>query len=619
MTSTELLKLIKEKERQCEEVLSTSSDELDFLTNFYRNNSLSSIDGMLTVDFADFTTAYIMSFVTNEDRDEAFNYIKKSVDSISGILNNLTEEQIDDLIDLCDNLIAKDLMLVARDLFADPNRRRSKLNLRRKLVGRVIDEDTMEFLFQLTERENSNVAELFNLFIQVEEPFENALCMIHDMKSLRDDYEKFNEALEIYGPKNKERKFLVQSWKNDYDISEILKDFRHMRSHYEELAKTDSTKRKTANKELSYYKLLEQKIVQALQKEEITAAKTLLTKINDPEIRLAILKLVYEHNKEYYDALIEEHRQLSLNSSIHYQTLLQENNINIDVQTIMHNKVEDVKRMIITLRSVMIVEPIVVGRILQITDVETFDKLMVYFANGTLKPSLVEVNPNIFDKKSDEFKNFLVNIRMIKDQSINPRNFNESQFIFISDPSLVQRNIEFLKAYSFEKSINKDLDYHFLLNPSLLEILDKMLELGLEKFLEEDLSILNYYKNLNRIRVIKELNIPITSLEQLKEILTTETFLLADEDILKYVEQIDTSSIKMDSIPDEITRLRQFEQYRTYNINGVIISKNRVKRNYSEADDVENKTLYSILHNSIMTQTEYETVKQSLTNSLTYK
>ena len=78
----------------------------------------------------------------------------------------------------------------------------------------------------------------------------------------------------------------------------------------------------------------------------------------------------------------------------------------------------------------------------------------------------------------------------------------------------------------------------------------------------------------------------------------------------------------MTDIPDEISRLKQFETTRTYNINGTILSKNRVQRNYHDSKDdeeVENKLMYSILHNSIMTQTEYETVKQSLTNSLTYK
>ena len=112
------------------------------------------------------------------------------------------------------------------------------------------------------------------------------------------------------------------------------------------------------------------------------------------------------------------------------------------------------------------------------------------------------------------------------------------------------------------------------------------------------------------------------TLDELKEILTTEQFLLADEDIMKYVEQINTSSIQITDIPDEVTRLKQFETTRTYNVNGVILSKNRVQRNYHESkedEEVENKAMYSILHNSIMTQTEYETIKQSLMNSLTYK
>ena len=288
----------------------------------------------------------------------------------------------------------------------------------------------------------------------------------------------------------------------------------------------------------------------------------------------------------------------------------------------MQNSVQNVKDMITKLKSVGITNTKVIGEILQITDIETFNQVISFFVNNTLTSKITDITPMLFDKDSDEYKNLLVNTKMLKEQGINPRNFEETQIIFISDPSIVQRNIEFLKAYSFDKSIIKGIDYKFLLNENLLEVLDLFIELGLESFLEEDLSILNYYKNINRIRVMKELNIPITSLDELKEILTTDQFLLSDEDIMKYVEQIDPTSIKMDDIPDEIPRLKQFESTRTYNINGVILSKNRVQRNYCESKDdeeIENKLMYSILHTSIMTQTEYETVKQSLTNSLTYK
>lgn len=622
MKTLELLKLIKLKEQECESILNTSSKELDFLTRFYKENTFGGIDGMLTMDLTDFITAYIMSYVTNEDRDEAFTYLHKSIESIRNIIENSTEEGMDDLINICNAISRYGALKQVRDLFADSNRRRSKMKLTTMLSNKVISSDDLDFLFELSENEDCNVAELFNLYCQVEEPFDDAMCMVHDMIALRDDYDKFNQALEIYGPNSKERKFLVQSFKDDFDITEISKNFRYMRGYYEEISKEFNSRKKTANKELGIYRALEQKIVQAIQKEEITDVRKLISKINDEEIKLKVLQLVYEHNKDYYEKLLAEYNELSQNSTIHYQRLLKDNDIEIDAQTIMQNSVQQVKDMLTKLKSVGITDTKVIGEILQITDIETFNQVITFFMNSTLTSKITTISPMLFNKDSDEYKNLLVNTKMLKEQGINPRNFETTQIIFISEPSLVQRNIEFLKAYSFDKSIIKGVDYSFLLNENLLEVLDKMLELGLESFIEEDLSILNYYKNINRIRVIRELNIPITSLDQLKEILTTDQFLLSDEDIMKYVEQIDPSSIKMTDIPDEVMRLKQFETTRTYDVNGVILSKNRVQRNYHEARDdeeVENKAMYSILHNSIMTQTEYETLKQSLTNSLTYK
>ena len=622
MKTVELLKLIRLKEQECETLINTSSKELDFLTKFYKENSFGGIDGMLTMDLTDFITAYMMSYVTNEDRDEAFTYLNKSIEAIRGIIENTTDEEMDDLINICNAISRYGALKQVRDLFADPNRRRSKMKLTTMLSNKVISSNDLEFLFELSENDGCNVAELFNLYCQVEEPFDNAMCMVHDMKALRDDYDNFNQALEIYGPNSKERKFLVQSFKDDFDLTEISKEFRYMRGYYEYVSKEFSCKKKTANKELGLYRSLEQKIVQAIQREEITDARKLISKIPDEEVRLKVLQLVYEHNKEYYEQLLAEYNELSQNSTIHYQRLLKENDIEIDAQTIMQNSVQNVKDMIAKLKSVGITNTKVIGEILQITDIETFNQVISFFVNNTLTSKITDITPMLFDKDSDEYKNLLVNTKMLKEQGINPRNFEETQIIFISDPSIVQRNIEFLKAYSFDKSIIKGIDYKFLLNENLLEVLDLFIELGLESFLEEDLSILNYYKNINRIRVMKELNIPITSLDELKEILTTDQFLLSDEDIMKYVEQIDPTSIKMDDIPDEIPRLKQFESTRTYNINGVILSKNRVQRNYCESKDdeeIENKLMYSILHTSIMTQTEYETVKQSLTNSLTYK
>ena len=139
---------------------------------------------MLTMDLTDFITAYIMSYVTNEDRDETFAYLHKSIESIRNIIENSTEEGMDDLINICNAISRYGALKQVRDLFADPNRRRSKMKLTTMLSNKVISSDDLEFLFELSEKEGCNIAELFNLYCHVEEPFDNAMCMVHDMKAL---------------------------------------------------------------------------------------------------------------------------------------------------------------------------------------------------------------------------------------------------------------------------------------------------------------------------------------------------------------------------------------------------------------------------------------------------
>ena len=126
MRTTELLKLIRLKEQECESIVNTSSKEIDFLTKFYKENSFGGIDGMLTMDLTDFVTAYVMSYVTNEDRDEAFTYLNKSIEAIRGLIENTTAEERDDLINICNAISRIEGLKTVRDLFADPNRRRSK-------------------------------------------------------------------------------------------------------------------------------------------------------------------------------------------------------------------------------------------------------------------------------------------------------------------------------------------------------------------------------------------------------------------------------------------------------------------------------------------------------------
>ena len=167
----------------------------------------------------------------------------------------------------------------------------------------------------------------------------------------------------------------------------------------------------------------------------------------------------------------------------------------------------------------------------------------------------------MFDKASSEYEHLMVNMKMFKELSFNPNNLFDNQEIFITEPKLIAQSISILKQYKFTKGFKKNVDYSFLTLPNLMSILDQMLELGLEKFLEEDLSILNHYRRLNRIRIVRELNIPIDSKEELIELLTTDKFIVSDELIPNYLQKVSneevTEFVETSSIEDNINALKQ--------------------------------------------------------------
>jgi len=293
----------------------------------------------------------------------------------------------------------------------------------------------------------------------------------------------------------------------------------------------------------------------------------------------------------------------------------------------MSNSVEEVKAILQRLRKVNITDQKITKTILQITDIDTFNSILDLVESGILSTNLLSEHPIMFDSASEEYENLMINMKMFKELGFNPNNLFDNQDIFITEPKLIAQSIEILKKYKFTKGFKKNVNYSFLTIPNLISILDQMLELGLEKFLEEDLSIINHYRRLNRIRIVRELNIPIDSKEELIELLTTDKFIVSDELIPNYLQKVSneevTEFVKSTPSTDDIEVLKQYETTpRTYNINGVLISINRVKRNYSEFNKNSlsgNRLLYSVLNDSHLTKPNYRTIKETLTESLTYK
>lgn len=628
MEKVELIKLLRQKQADATAIINEESRELDFLRTFYQKYSLTGIDNMVKVDHTDLVLAYILAHISSDDREQAFMYIYNQIESIRNIINDCSESDLKIILTVLDRLRRDDYLPEARILFEDANKKRGKLNMRKILLNGLLSENNLQALYDIQEQTGSNMANLISLYEDAEHVFETALLIICDLKNLREDTEDFHRALDNFGANSKERKFLISEFKEDFDTTEIDKDFNEIRKHYDSLAAKDRTKKKTAQKELNVYRTLEEKLVNALNKEEVTDIAKILTKVPDETIRLEVLRLVYKHNAVYYEKLLKEYEELSKNSTIHYQTLLKEFQIeDIELETIMSNSVEDVKAILQRLRKVNITDQKVTKTILQITDIDTFNSILELVELGILSTNLLSEHPIMFDSASEEYENLMINMKMFKELGFNPNNLFDNQDIFITEPKLIAQSIEILKQYKFSKGFKKNVDYSFLTIPNLMSILDQMLELGLEKFLEEDLSIINHYRRLNRIRIVRELNIPIDSKEELIELLTTDKFIVSDELIPNYLQKVSneevTEYVKSTPSTSDIDVLKQYESTpRTYNINGVLISTNRVKRNYSEFNNKKlsgNRLLYSVLNDSFLTKSNYRTIKESLTESLTYK
>ncbi len=348
---------------------------------------------------------------------------------------------------------------------------------------------------------------------------------------------------------------------------------------------------------------------------EITEYRSLLEKINE-KFRLDALKVIYEHNEAIYENIAKEHGNLLEDKKIKYQNLLAkyglkqeslklEKLINIDYMEL-ENSLEILSKFELTEQTLVY--------IIENAKYEDIKKINSYFDRGILNKKFIRNNYLIFISNSNENTNLLKNIELLEQENINPNNFALSAKILLIDYKLFFKNVMILKEYNLLTSIKTTQSYNFLQDENLTLKIDKLLELGMEKFLEENLGLLNS-KNIDRLYILRELNIPIENIEQLKEFLKLKKFYVPDDKIFAYVftkKNFNESLEKDYTIDlDKYTKTS-----RTLDINGVIFSKNKVKRKLvsNSYNDVR-CALYSDIY---LSNDEYDLVEAALDNDKEY-
>lgn len=608
-----LIAIAKEKERLTE-ALNSESEELLFLDSIWNSKETDQIKLVATSDPVDMLTAIILS----DDRITAtYSEIKALLEENRQLHKSIDSKEARNLIFTFEDMKRHNLYEQFKT-YVDPKNR--------QITGILAAAGT-RLVLKMAGIKKIN----FYPMIQTIDNFPNYFDALLCLKTAQ-DFIKIKSQLKEEIDKSA-RKVLdslglgEEDIKKDFDINTTKKIIFAARSYYDREKQLATSEKKAIRRELTAYESLEENLEKMFSHSEIKNVSELLRRISNPNIRLELLKLVYLHNQKIYDEISTELEKQTKDPSNIYQSLLDDYGISPELYQIADVRLvplDELKNMLESLKALAITEPKIILEIIKTSNFDTIQNIRAQVSKGIIDSELLRNNLAIFSKESKEYKNFISNLEFFIEEGFNPHYLRANQEIFLLSPTQIKRNIKVLQEYDLLSSMKTGMDSRFLLNENLSENIDTLLELGYEEVLVEDLSLLNYQHNFKRLQILKELDIRLSDLGELKSVLESEKFLIPRERISSYL--YNSVPYKIERLEDDLvipaTILGNYEySSRTYNIGGILISKNKVQRNIPNLnEETSNKNLITALtSNSILSDEEFETIRSLIVKPETRK
>lgn len=604
-----LLELIRKRQAELDEKIAERSDELSFFDQIYEDSS-DYLQAILDLSPCDLIGVFLLSADDrNYDIESAFALILANED----IINNLDSDDVGELLKAIVEIInngtdektikmLSSIQEIDSSSISHPNAKHC-LSLHTLLkVKKCKKYDLLSFInyddFTLVENFISSLAYKF---------------VFQDTKKLLGETSDFEKSI------------LGLIYKSEF--KEVKQRALSVRNHYEKLQSQRISQNRIYKREKSALDSLEERLSKILSSpNEIGNAQELIKKISDPSVRLEVLKLIYQHNMRIYQQLELDLQQLSLSPTIRYKNILNKYGISItshDVTELMSKQLPDVEAILKFLATIKITDQNQVLNILCNSNREIIDAISEQINSGYIDADFLREHPNIFSTDSREYLNLTTNLAYLKLVGVNPINLSQSQEVFLLPNATLSKNMLTLKDYGLLQSIKKGSSYQFLGAESLEHSIDTLIELGYEESLSQHLSLLNYQDHFNRLRLLKSLNnLPQTD-EELLSILTTDKFFIQDQNIEYYIYNAACNLCpELEPREEHDVNLDFLQGYssteRSYNFNGVIVSKNRLRRNLSHIAKEEESTVkgltYAIMHDGFLSDDESSAIKEELSS-----
>lgn len=640
-----LVKQIVEEQNKIDEELAQEDENLAFYRDFFTKYHTANMSDIIKIPKVDLLVAFLGSKKLSQPIDK----IKDTIYSNSSFFERVKIRDIKEIVELIIDIDqAKLLPKVIENLHN---------GVRTTKLGRLLSDECKytEELAKLAEKFDTtpkNLAKVVRFIVddinicfssQDEGPLREftlleAINYADVLEQFKDDLAQNKEFLEEMGyvghnklkGKAYTRAMRDLAKSDGWQLDNLYNEAHQIRRYYDEINDKKIARNKTLTRTRGIYENLLTQLFQAMEQKdrELKVPTKILSKVPNEEIRNATLREIYKHNLVLCEAKEQEYAEVSANASSHYQVLLANYGISpnqYEVGTVLHQSLADIEAILKSLTGLGITEPKMLLTAAQISDISTIKNYTSLAEKGIITKNLLVEHPNLLNTRSKEYENMMRNLATAKQYNINPHYFTATEEVLLTPAKNFSTNIETLNSYQLTSAMKTCLDISFLTAPDLTTAIDTLLELGLETNLESNLELLNHRDRFNRLRILKELNIPLTSTDQVLEVLTTDKFYIPDSLISDYIynavdhtlpENITLLDAPKKKLPD-LTRLEEYSQTpRTYNFNGVTISKNRVARNLElvkATGNVDERLMYSILKGATLNDNEVTKIKTALT------
>ena len=609
-----LLKQIEENKDNLYNKLNEPNEENEFFEEFSSSLSLNVIDNLTKLDVLDFVKAYLLVYSKNKSYEDITAVIEEISPFFEHKLKSISFfKLVEDILELKDKVSKDDLIKL--------------INGKSKKLLNSDDEKRVLMIKKIQKLENTRLQKFIELCYEDTETVGETCSLLITMYNVRHVRQRFEaEEIRLNGMTSKEKelfKELVKKAEKDlfefkFKSKDVEESIDGIRRYASDVISEEKARKRKIKKNFSNYTYIESWIKRFKHNQEITTIPDEVMQLDDEELQKQILERIYNNNMNIYTQIEKKYNDLSSNSYNKYSLLLEQygidiSNYNIDIT----NDINEVEKILKLVSSLNIKSPHKIVEIINTSKLEIVESINNLVKKGYIDNEYVNNNINIF---SDSYIDLISNIEEFKKEGLSLSSISKLKDSLCEDSDTIQRNIAVLKEYGLFSSLGDCSSASFLNIEQLEQKIDKLLELGMEQFLKDDLSLLNYEDSVyDKILLAYKLNIPIEDTNSLHNILSTP-FIVSDDDIDTYLFNV--SRKKLDSLEDtninkddllELLEKKQSSE-NVYDFDGVLISKNKVSRNLENSDDeIPLKTvILCMIDDKILDTDELEKITKSL-------